>query len=40
MAHLAFDPARIAAAAAGDDPVLEKLIEQLVMKGFAQLRGE
>jgi len=40
MAHLAFDPARIAAAAAGDDRVLEKLIEQLVMKGFAQLRGE
>ena len=40
VAHLAFDPAWIAAAAAGDDAVLEKLIEHLVMKGFAQLRGE
>jgi hypothetical protein len=40
VAHLALDPAWIAAAAAGDDPVLEKLIEHLVMKGFPQLRGE
>jgi hypothetical protein len=40
VAHLALDPARIAPAAAGGDPVLEKLVQHAVMKGFPQLRGE
>jgi hypothetical protein len=40
VAHLALDPARITAAAAGDDAILEKLVEHAVMKCFAQLRGE
>lgn len=40
VAHLAFDATRIAAAAAGGDPVLEKLVEHTVMKGFPQPRGE
>lgn len=40
VAHFALDPAWIAAAAAGDDPVLENLFEYAVMKHFPQPRGE
>ena len=40
IAHLALDAARIAAAAAGGDPVLEDLVEHALMKGFLQLGGE
>ena len=40
VAHLALDPAGIAAAAAGDDAVLEDFVEDALMKGSTQPRGE
>jgi len=40
IAHLALDAARIAAAAARGDPVLEDFVEHALMKGFPQPRGE
>jgi len=40
VAHLALDPAWIAAAAVGDDAFLQNLLQHPVMKLFPQLRGE
>ncbi len=40
LAHLALDPAGIAAAVTEDHAVLENFVEDAVMKGFPQLRGE
>ena len=40
VAHLAFDPARIAAIAAGYDPFLQDFDENGAMKSFTVLRGE
>ena len=40
VAHLALDPARIAAAAAGDDALLQDFFQYAVMKLFPQSRGE
>jgi hypothetical protein len=39
-AHLTLDPAWIAAAAAGRDPVLQDFLQYAVMKGLPQPRGE
>jgi hypothetical protein len=40
VAHLALDAARIHAIAAGDNALLEDLVEYRVMKGFLVLRGK
>ena len=40
VAHFALAPAWIAAAAAGDDPVLEDFVQYAVMKRFPQPGGE
>jgi hypothetical protein len=39
-AHLALDATRIAAAATGDDALLQNLLQHAVMKLFPALRGE
>ena len=39
VAHLALDPAWIAAAATGDDALLQNFFQYAVMKLFAQPRG-
>ena len=40
IAHLALDPAEIAAVAAGDDAFLEYLAKHRLMKGSPLRRGE
>jgi hypothetical protein len=40
FAHLALDPAEVAAVAAGDDAFLKNLVEHLIMKGSPLRRGE
>lgn len=40
LAHLALDAARVAAAAAGGDTLLQDFVEHLLMKLFPVLRGE
>ena len=40
VAHLTLDPARITAAALGDDAFLQNLLQHAFMKAFTQLRGE
>jgi hypothetical protein len=40
IAHLALDPAKVAAVAAGDDTFLKSLVEHLIMKGPSLRRGE
>ena len=40
VAHLALDASQVAPIAAGDDPLLENLVEESAMKRFPLLRGE
>src|SRR5437667_12278693 len=40
LAHLALDAARIAPTVAGDDALLQNLLQHAVMKLFSQPRGE
>ena len=40
LAHLALDPARVAAAATGHHPLLQNLTQHALMKLFPLLRGE
>lgn len=40
LAHFTLDAARVAAAAAGGDTLLEDFVENLLMKLFPILRGE
>ena len=40
VAHLAFESARIAPTAAGDDALLQDLVQYAFMKRVALLRGE
>src|SRR5437667_1688360 len=40
LAHLALDASQVAAIAAGDDPLLQNLVEDSAMKRFPLLRGE
>jgi hypothetical protein len=40
VAHLALDASQVAAIPAGDDPLLQNLLEHSVMERFPPLRGE
>jgi hypothetical protein len=40
VTHFALDPTWISSAAAGGDLVLEDFLQYVIMKRFAQLRGE
>jgi hypothetical protein len=40
VAHLALDASQVAAIAAGDDPLLQNLVEDSARKRFPLLRGE
>lgn len=40
LAHLTLDAARVAAAAAGGDTLLEDFVEHALMERFPVLRGE